>query len=900
MSHGRDPRSWSERLLLRAIGSREAFEGIVGDVREETARKGVQPGSLRFHGAILGVALRYLAARLKSRDVDGPDGDAGAAAGGDGSVAVLIRDVRIAIRSLARTPGFTLVVLVTVAVGVGATTAVFSVVNGVLLRPLPYPDGDELMRIHAAWEGAPVGDLSPGEHFDFADRLEAFEAFGTYTYGTVTLAGDDAPRRVPVAFVTAGVLEALGAEPVLGRVFGEGEDGPGSELLVVGHGFWQRELGADLDAVGRSVVLDGRVREVIGVLPPDFRLPEAVVSGRPVEAVVPLGLARADVQSHGSHFLLGLGRRRPGVSAQEARQDVARVGEWIAATFAEDYGGSMRFGAIPLAENLLGDARPALMVLFAAGAFVLLIACANTANLLLARAEARRRDHAIRSALGAGWPRIVGRVAVEALVLGLAGGAIGVALAYGAVAGLVALDPPDVPRLDDVSVNGTVLLFAVAVSVATGLLFGLLPALRMLGEKSLDALRGEGRGTGGGRRGQRSRRLLVVAETAFAVVLLTGALLFARSFAQLLDVDPGFEVDNVLTARLTAEAARYPGDPEVRAFYQTLETRLGTVPGVLAAGTVTNLPLDRELGDMGIEVEGRAIPPGGDKPAADWQVVTPGYFEALGTVLLRGRTFDDRDHAQAPGAAVVNETMAHRFWPEADPLGERFMLGGGAGPGWVTVVGVVRDVVHDGLDAGVDPQFFVPHRQFRFWNDGGAARSMSLVVRTGGFPTALAGDVRRTVAEVDPNVAVSDFRTMREVRSASVARPRFLVSLLGAFALVALVLASLGIYGVISYGVRKRSGEIGIRMALGAGASRVTGMVLGEGVRLVGSGLALGVVAALLLNRLISGLLYGVSPADPLTLAAVCAILGGVALIATWLPARRATRVDPAEVLRAE
>lgn len=807
------------------------------------------------------------------------------------------RDVRYGLRTLRRSPGFTTVALLTLGLGIGAATAIFSVVSSVLLEPLPYEGPHRLARVYASWEASPVGELSPGEFLDFRDRVRAFDRFGVYGFSAANLTGSGEPARVLVGYVTAGIFPALGVEPALGRLFREEEGAAGSRVVLLSHGFWQRRFGGDEGVLGETLELDDQSWRIVGVLPPDGVLPEAVASGQRAELFAPLGWSPGQVTTHGSHYLRSVARLAPGATLETARGEVDRVGSWMQETFRDDYGGDLSFGVMPLDRVVTGDVRPALVALLGAAGLVLLIACVNTANLLLARSESRGRDYALRAVLGARRGRIVRQVLVESGVLALLGGLLGLGLAVALVGGLVALQPPDLPRLAEISVDGRALGFALAVSIVTGIGFGVAPALRSAGRGS-GALREESRGSTAGRRGMRGQRVLVAVELALAVVLLAGAGLLARSFGSLVRVDPGFTTRGVLTTRLSLPAARYGNDAAVVGFFNELVRRLEGLPAVEAAGAAAHLPLQNPLGDMGVLVEGE--PDTGDKPAIDWETVTVGYFETVGMTLVRGRFFRNEDGPDAPGVAVVSESMARQLWPGEDPLGKRFLLGGGAGPGWVTVVGVARDVRYEGLGTEARPQFWVPHRQFRLWGSGQAVPSMAVLVRTRRAPVAVADQLRRVVRDLDPDLPLTEVRTLQQVRAASLARPRLLASLVAGFGVLALFLAAVGVYGVVSYGVRRRTAEFGIRMALGADTRRVRLGVLRENWVLILVGLTVGELVAPLLTRPLGGLLYQVGPGDPLTLAGVAVLLAAVAVLASYLPARRATRADPMRALRSE
>jgi putative ABC transport system permease protein len=568
--------------------------------------------------------------------------------------------------------------------------------------------------------------------------------------------------------------------------------------------------------------------------------------------------------------------------------------------FPEDYPVDMRFAArvLPLAEDVTGPVRPALFVLLCAVGLLLLIACANVANLLLARSVARQGEFALRTALGAGRTRVIRQVIVESVVLASLGGALGVLLALACTEFLIVLQPPDLPRIETVSVDLRVLVFTAAAIGLTGILLGLVPALQVSGAQPIHALHeGGGRSTGGR---QSVRAGLVVGEIAAALVLLISAALLTRSYVELRSVDPGYRVEQVLTTEVALPPASYADAPEVTGFFRSLLDRVSPLPGVTAAGAVSNLPLATSLGDLNFDIEGRETAPSDVSPAADWQTISPGYFSAMDISMLRGRGIEYTDTASAPGVVVINETAANRYWPGEDPIGSRFVLGGGAAPGWVTVVGIVRDVRHAAFDAPPRAQMYLAHEQFRFWNDGGPVRELTLALRTDGNGGSVAQAVRREVAALDPTLPISDFRTMEQVVAASVARPRLMMLLLATFAAVALVLGAVGVYGVMSSLVGRRTREMGIRLALGALPHQVAGLVLKNTLTLTALGIAVGLVLAFVLTRALSGMLYGVAATDATIFVGVPLVLAAVALIAALVPIRRATRVDANSVLRHE
>lgn len=891
--------TWFHRLIrrLRILRDRERVEREMDEEMrfhiemeaEERARRGAHPRAARRQALLAFGGLE----RFKERARD---------ARGTRLWEDALQDARYALRTLRRSPGFTAVALVTLALGIGITTAIFSVVDAVLLRPLPYSDPDRIVQVETRWEDQSSGNISPAEYIDFRE-LPGFAAFGVYGFGALNLTGDGEPQRVRVSFPSAGVFPALGVGPLLGRVFTAEEDHADLPVALLSEGFWRQRFAASPDVIGRTIALNDRELEVIGVMPADFQLPADIASGQRAAIFAPLGIdpAQVDLTERGSHFLRGVGRLAPGVTPGDGARVTEQMAEAMVAKYPGEYPADMRFSATarPITETVLGSARPALLVLSGAVLFVLLIVCANLSSLLLSRAESRRRELAMRVALGADRGRLLRQLLVESCVLALAGGILGLGVAHGGVELLLALQPPNVPRLESAGLDPRVAGFALAVAVLTGLGVGLLPALQISRAKLSGPLK-EGRGQTRARSSERSRRALVTAQIALALALLTGAGLFTRSFLALYSVDPGFRPENVLTAQLSPPSSRYPDDESITGFYRRLIAELSQQPGVAAAGAVTNLPLATSLGDLNFEIEGRPVPEGAVSPRADWQVVTPGYLEAMGIPLLRGRSIEASDGADAPGVVVISEELAATYWPGEDALGRRFRLGGGSGPGWVTVIGIVGNVIHTGLDAEPRPQLYLAHEQFRFWGSGDPVYSMTLALRSEGAPAALTGTVRQAVRGLDPALPVAEVRVMEDVVSASLARPRLIASLLVGFSVLALVLAAVGIYGVISYGVSTRAQEFGIRMALGALSRDVIGLVIRRGLLMVLAGTVAGLLISLAVGRLLGGLLFGVSPTDPTTLIAVSAVLVAAGVLASYVPASRATRVDPMVTLRAE
>jgi putative ABC transport system permease protein len=800
----------------------------------------------------------------------------------------LLQDLRYAVRTLLRSPGFTLVAALTLALGIGANTAIFSVVNAALLRSLPYPDPDRLVQV---WQDSPSRGIasfpfSPGDFADLRSQARTLSGVAAIQSSSFNLTGDGEPVRVGAARVSASFFDVLGRRPTLGRGFAAAEEREGADhVAVIGQGLWKQRFGGDRRVVGRTLLLNGERYTIVGVVSTGVAIP------RDVELWVPWALTAQDLANHGGHYATVVGRLAPGATMERAWQELSAVGARIAAQHPDTNTG---FGMhlVPLRDELVRQVRPALLVLFAAVGLLLLIACANVSNLLLARAASRSREIAVRAALGAGRWRLVRQLLVESVVLGLAGGAAGLLLAAWGV-GLIVRAAGDALRLPTaVSIDGGVLAFTFAVAVLTGVLFGLVPALHASRLDLHETLKEGGRsGTGDARRA-RSRALLVVAETALAMVLLVGAGLLVKSFATLAGTDPGFRVEHVLTGSIDLPQAAY-GTPERQAaFFRALDERAAAIPGVRSAGAATTLPLSGATARIGFHVVGTPPAAPGEQTATGYDVVTPGYFEAIGIPLRRGRTFTARDDAHAPGAVVINEAMARRYFAGQDPIGRRMTLtDSDTMPR--EVVGVVGDVRHEGLGEEPSPAVYVSQLQ-------APVPFMRYVLRTAGDPARAAAALRREVAALDGRVAVGEVRTMAQVVADSVASPRLSMVLLGIFAALGIVLAAIGLYGVVSYSVASRSQEIGIRMAMGARPKDVVRMVVRQGVGMTAGGLVLGLLGAFAATRLLRSMLVGVSATDPAVFAAVPLLLMAVALAATWLPGRRATRLDPMAALRQE
>ncbi|HEX8559122.1 MAG TPA: ABC transporter permease [Pyrinomonadaceae bacterium] len=806
----------------------------------------------------------------------------------------LLKDIRYAARTLLKSPGFTAVAVAALALGIGANTAIFSVVKAVLLNPLPYPQAERLVWVRESNPAADIPDepASAPNFNDWRAQGRSFEGLAAFANSAVTLTdGDDEPERLPAVSTSANFFEVLGVAPAVGRGFMPEEEAAGrNRVAVISHGLWQRRFGASRQALGQTLTLNGAAYTVVGVAPPDFKHP--VAGPKPPELWLPIAFNFAQAARR-SDYLNVVGRLKGGAGVEQARAELAAV----AARLAQEYpttNAGWTVTVAPLHERVVGNVRQSLWVLMGVVAFLLLIACANVANLLLARAASRRQEVAVRTALGAGRARIIRQFLTESLLLALAGGGLGLLLAAWGVELLVALSPGNIPRLDEVGLDARVLLFTLCVSAATGVVFGLLPALSASkGDLSGSLKEGGSRGSTAGRGASRLRSTLVVAEIAITVVLLAGAGLMVRSFLAIQSVDPGFRPERILTFDFALPAAKYKGEPEIAAFYEQFAARAAALPGVERAALVSALPLAGGADILAFVVEGRPeLPPEKVQDAA-FYTVTPDYFELMGIRHVRGERLDGRHREGAPDACVINETMARKYWPGEDPVGKRLNTGNPATNPWVTVVGVVADTRSSALEKEPYPQVYLPALQFR-------QRSMTFVARTSGDPLALTPAVRRELSAMDKDLPLYNVRTMEQVLAASVSRRRFQMTLIGAFAGVGLLLAAVGIYGVISYSVAQRRHEIGVRMALGARGGDILRLVVGQGLGLTAAGVGVGLAAAFALTRVLSSLLYGVSAADPLTFACVALALVGVALAACLAPARRATKVDPMEALRYE
>jgi putative ABC transport system permease protein len=801
------------------------------------------------------------------------------------------QDIRYGGRVLLKTPLFTAVALLVIALGVGANTAIFSVVNAVLLRPLHFESPEQLVRVFGT--NPQRNSFSrPYSYLNFSDLRSqngSLEGLAAFSGTSAALSGTDAPEQITGVLASGDIFRVLKTKPMLGRLLApEDEKAGGAPVAVISHGLWQRRFGSDPNVVGRQIKLDGKEREIVGVTPADFRF-EFVTDA--ADFWTPINPQADGFQSRGAIFLELIGRLKPGVSIEQAQADMQGVMGRLQQAYPNPNAGiGIRLSGAR--EELVGDLRPTLLVLLGAVGFVLLIACANVANLLLARAAGRGREIAVRVALGASRARIVRQLLTESLLLACAGGLLGLLLAVWGVDLLSSFIPQDVPRFDQTNLDLPVLGFTLGASLLTGILFGLAPAVHSARLDMNDSLKEGGRGATEGRGRNRVHSLLVVTEVALSLVLLIGAGLLVRSFIKLRNTDPGFDPRNTLTASLSLAPVRYAKDEQVNQFYDQLIERVRALPGVEAVGAVAPLPLSGNGMSYSFIITDRPEPPPGQGLSASARFVTPGYFRAMGIPLRRGRLFTEQDRADAPAVLVVNDAFARRYFSGEEVLGKRLRLGFGRLEG--EIVGVVGDVRGNSLSTPGIPEYYIPQSH-------AASGDMSLVVRTSTTdPAALTPAVRDVVRQMDKDQPLYEVRTMGALVSRSMARQRFSTTLIGVFAALALALAAVGIFSVMSYSVAQRRHEIGIRMALGAQSRDILRMVLGRGMTLTLVGVGLGLAASYGLTRLMSSLLFGVSATDPLTFGGVAVLLASVALLACYAPARRATKVDPMVALRHE
>jgi predicted permease len=798
----------------------------------------------------------------------------------------LRQDIGYAFRMLRRTPAFTAAALLTLALGIGANSAIFSVVHGVLLESLPYRDADRLHHLQMLYpDGTKYAGYSAPDFMSVRQDTQVFEQIEAFVVTPQALTGVGDPQELTTGMVTGGLFEFFGFRVPVGRTFSPDDNRAGrADVAILGHGLWQRLFGGNANVLGRSITLGGRSYTIVGVLPPAAELPDAAEVYVPLEFndTFDAGTARG----RRSEFLTAIGRAKPGVTAQAIEHDLRRIGTGLQTTFQNTNDG-LTFTSTPLREMIVGDVQRPLLVLLGAVGFVLLVACANVANLLLARGSARHGELAVRAAVGAGRARLVRQLITEAIVLAVFGGILGLMLAYLGTGALIAARPADLPRLDQIGLDATVVMFTMGAAIFTGLIFGMVPALQATNDHLLRGLQESGRAGAGGRRAHRMRSSLVVAEMALAVILLTGSGLLIRSFIELTRVNPGFQPEGAMAIRVTFQGELYKGAEQIRNRVSEIEDRLHGLPGVTAVAVGTVLPLGGLGALLDFAVDGAPPPPPDVNQEIAVANVSPEYFRAIGTPLQRGRFFTALDHDKAPQVALLNDAAARRWFPNEDPIGRRVLSGGAPHE----VVGIVRDVLQRNPGQPAVPQMFKPYAQR-------TSRSVRVIVRAEGDALALAPAVRDQIRALDPNLPLADVVPLAEMVSRSIARPRFYTSLLSLFAAVALALSATGIFGVMSYSVAQQSKEIGIRIALGARTGDVLRGVVGRALTLAALGVAAGMITALALGRVIRNQLFGVDVFDPITLASVIAVLISTAAVASLWPARRAASVDPIAAFR--
>ncbi len=809
----------------------------------------------------------------------------------------LFKDLRHGIRSLLKHPGFTAIAVVTLALGIGANSAMFSVINAVLLRPLPYHEPERLVTI---WEESPPRGLyeipvSFANLRDWVDQTRTFEQISAYTFTNLNLSGSGEPARLGAVRSSANLFSLVGAVPLLGRSFLPEEDKEGANRVVIlGHALWKSRFGSDSAIIGRSLTLDNQNYTVVGVMSSGFQFPVGFgylgkVLNDPIDLYVPLA-ATAKESARGNYSFFAMGRLKPGITIDQARAEMTTIEGRLEQQYPDSNTG-IGINLVPTQEQTVKEIRPALLVLLGAVAFLLLIACANIANLLLARGASRQKEIAIRSALGASRLRVLRLLLTESLMLSLAGGGLGLLLAVWGADALIGLAPDNIPRLNEVGVDARVFGFTLAVSVVTGIVFGLLPALHAAKPDLNEVLKEGLRGSMGTAAGKRTRSVLVVVEVALSLVLLIGAGLMIKSFFRLQQMNLGFNPDHVLAVNLSLPKPRYPEDRQQGAFFQEALERLQSQPGIQSAGVTTGLPLTLSLSGSDFRIEGHPEPEAGKEMIIETRSVSPGYFGTLGISLIKGRDFSNRDKSDAPAVAIINDALARIYFHGEDPIGKRITFDDGGS--WMSIVGIIGDVKQLGLDSSAKPEVYFPYLQV-------TAPDMSLVIRTSSNPLSLAAAVKSQIQMIDRDLPIDNAKTMQQLLAESSSGRRFNMLLLTVFAVVALVLAIVGIYGVLSYAVSQRTHEIGIRVAVGAQPRDVFRMVIGQGMMLAIIGIAFGLVGAFGLTRLMTTMLFGVEPTDPATFVSIAALLSGVALVACYIPGRKAMKVDPLVALRYE
>jgi putative ABC transport system permease protein len=812
------------------------------------------------------------------------------------AIEALRSDLTYAARMLRKNPGFAAAAVITLALGTGANTAIFSICNAVLFKPLPYAEPERIVMLSERQRDGKLGDVAPANFVDWRDGSRSFSGMAAMRApsfaSSFILGGQREASRLTGGDVTSSFFSVLGVQFMLGRNFLPDEDRPRQNVAILSYATWSQRFGADRDIAGKAITLNNTTYTVVGVLPADFQFGSTAADFQArsqVDIWVPLALDPQRLQ-RGAHMLLVIARLKPGVKLAQAQTELNVLGANLAQQYPEQ-DKDIGIVAMPLADQVTGSVRVALEALLGAVGLVLLIACANVANLLLNRAAARQKEMAVRIALGATRGRLAQQLLTESLLLAGLGGSAGFILAIAAMVALTPQLPADLSRAARISVDARLLIFTAVISLVTGILFGLGPLFGTWRESAGESLKQNNRTLSGIQ--TRLRSALAVAQIAIAITLLIGAGLMVKSFWALVHVAPGFRSDSIVTARLSLPRFRYADNGKIAAFEQVLRENLHGRPGIQSAGFATYVPLSGLENGWSFVVEGRPPLPVGTYNMSNYRPVSPGYFETIGIPLLRGRSFTVADTAESPWVAMINDSMAREYWPGENPIGQR--LQNGPGEKWRTVIGVVGDVLHDGLDGAPKPEMYLPVEQ-----SSNIESSPTIVVRTTLDPGASAAELRGMVSALDPAIAIDRIETMQQLVSGSVAEPRFRTIVLAAFSLLALVMASIGIYGVMNYLVIQRTREFGIRLSLGATPSAVLRLVLGRAALLIGAGTCLGLAGSVLLVRLIANLLFGTFPLDPLTFAAVPVLLAAVALAASYVPARRATRIDPIVALRCE
>ena len=815
----------------------------------------------------------------------------------------LFYDFRYGFRSLLKNPAFSIIAILAVMLGTGANSAIFSVVNAILLRPLAFNEPERLVMVwgNNVKSGVPQYPLSVLDFLDYREHNQVFEQLACFAYDDFNLSTGYDPEHVPGSFVSANFFSLLGVNPMLGRGFRTREDEAGADrVVIISHGLWKRRFGADPNFIGQTIMLNGASFTAVGVMPSNFQSPNAQDNPQiwvPMSFDgadrfrIPASAGGTDFRNRAHRFLIGVARLKPDVAISQAQSEMEIVARQIEQQYP-DVNTGLSVNIVSLHKQIIGNIKPALLVLLAAVVSVLLIACANVANLLLARAAARQKEFAVRSALGASRSRLIRQLLAESLLLSLIGGALGLLLAFAGIKLLLSLNPPNIPRLGEIDVDIRVLGFTLLVSILTGIVFGLAPALQASKPDLNETLKESSRGSTGGRGRQRIRGLLVVSEIVVTTVLLIIAGLMVKSFWSLQNVNPGFNPDNTLTMMVNLPPGKYSENPQIIGYYEQLLKRLETLPGVQSVGAVTNLPLTSTVMRFRFTIDGRPPATPGERLVATTGAINSAYFRTIGIPLITGRYFTEQDRDKSPSVVIINDTIARRYWPGEDPIGRHLTLPSLGGISR-EVVGVVGDIKHSGLDTESGAQVYLPYLQ-RPWN------FMSLVVRAQSDPARMAEVVRHEIAVLDANQSAYDVKTMQQVVSESVSQPRLYTLLLGVFAAVAMILAAVGIYGVMNYLVTQRVHEIGIRMALGAQAMEIFKMIVGQGMLLALTGVVIGLAVAVLGTRVMESLLFGVSTRDLTTFLGIPLVLAAIAFLSIYIPARRAMKVDPMVALRQE